>query len=83
MVFGCLQPSSTAPPGPGSAEDREAIYGYQREEQVKIVKACHVDPAAGHMGIKKTINRITEHFIWPGIVKDVKAMVCVVSLTAR
>ena len=30
---------------------------------------------AGHMGIKKTINRITERFMWPGIVKDVKAMV--------
>ena len=27
MVFGCLQPSSTAPPGPGLAEEREAIYG--------------------------------------------------------
>ena len=50
---------------------------------MKFVKACHVDLTAGHMGIKKTINRITECFMWPGTVKDVKAMVCVVSLTAR
>ena len=42
---------------------------------MKILRACHVDPTAGHMGIKKTINQITECFMWPGIVKDVKAMV--------
>ena len=34
-----------------------------------------MDPTAGHMGIKKTINRITERFLWTGIVSDVKKMV--------
>ena len=43
---------------------------------MKILRACHIDPTAGHMGIKKTVNRITERFMWPGIVKDVKEMVC-------
>ena len=43
---------------------------------MKILRACHIDPTAGHMGIKRTVNRITEHFMWPGIVKDVKEMVC-------
>ena len=54
----------------------ELRYIQNREEQVKILKACHIDPTAGHMGIKKTVHRITERFIWPGIVKDVKEMVC-------
>lgn len=37
-----------------------------REEQVKILRACHIDPTAGHMGIKKTVSRITECFMRPG-----------------
>ena len=43
-------------------------------EQVKTPKACHVDPTASHMAIK-AINQITECFMWPRIVKDVKAIV--------
>ena len=46
-----------------------------RSEQLKVLKACHKDPTAGHMGIKRTINRISERFYWPGIVADVKNMV--------
>ena len=34
------------------------------------VKACHVDPMSGRMGVKQTLNRISERFIWPGMVKD-------------
>ena len=41
-----------------------------REEQKKILRACHVDQTSGHMGEKKTINRITERFMWNGIVKE-------------
>ena len=43
-------------------------------EQLKILEACHFDPTAGHMGEKKTIARITERFIWSGVVNDVKEM---------
>ena len=46
------------------------------EEQLKILAACHLDPTAGHMGEKRTVKRITERYIWNGIVKDVKEMVC-------
>ena len=56
-------------------QEFELRYIQQREEQLKILRACHVDPTSGHMGEKKTINRITERFMWPGIVKDVKEMV--------
>ena len=31
-----------------------------REEQLKILAACHLDPTAGHMGEKRTVKRITE-----------------------
>ena len=45
-----------------------------RREQLKILEACHFDPTAGHMGEKRTIARITERFIWSGVVNDVKEM---------
>ena len=41
-----------------------------KKEQRRILKACHVDPMSGHMGVKQTLNRISERFIWPGMVKD-------------
>ena len=49
-----------------------------REEQLKILAACHSDTTAGHMGEKQTIARITERYMWSGIVRDVKEMVCIV-----
>jgi len=58
-----------------SLQEIELRYIQQREEQLKILRACHADPTSGHMGEKKTINRITERFMWPGIVRDVKEMV--------
>ena len=45
-----------------------------RREQLKILEACHFEPTAGHMGEKRTIARITERFIWSGVVNDVKEM---------
>ena len=41
----------------------------------KILYACHVEPAAGHLGKNRTIHRIKERFMWHGIVKDVMEMV--------
>lgn len=56
-------------------------YVRSREEQHQILQACHVDPT-GHMGVKKTIGKktigkISERFMWSGIVKDVKEMVSI------
>ena len=34
-----------------------------------------MDPTGGHMGERKTISKISERFMWNGIVKDVKNMV--------
>ena len=46
-----------------------------RKEQLDILKACHIDPTAGHFGVKKTSACISERFLWTGIVKDTKEMV--------
>ena len=36
-----------------------------KDEQTKILKACHVDATVGHMGIKKTVSKITAfHVAW-------------------
>ena len=41
-----------------------------KKEQRRILKVCHVDPMSGYMGGKRTLSRISERFIWPGMVKD-------------
>ena len=46
-----------------------------KDEQMKILQACHVDATAGHMGKTRTIYRIKERFMWHGMVKDVKELV--------
>ena len=39
------------------------------------MRACHVDPTAGHMGKSRTIYRIKERYMWHGVVKDVHDLV--------
>ena len=41
----------------------------------RIVMSCHSDPTSGHLGVKKTVARISDRFIWHGIVKDVNEFV--------
>ena len=47
------------------------------EERKRILESCHKHPMSGHMGSKKTLARITERFIWPGVTKDVYHLVSV------
>ena len=42
---------------------------------MRIMRSCHIDPTAGHLGEKKTIAKISERFSWTEIVKDAKQMV--------
>lgn len=53
----------------------EVKYVQGRKEKQRILKACHSDPTSGHMGVKRTLTRITERFMWPGVVKDVEQLV--------
>ena len=46
-----------------------------RKEQLRIVRACHIDATSGHLGIKKTHNRVAERFYWIEITKDVQKAV--------
>ena len=46
-----------------------------REEQLRIVQACHADPTSGHLGFRRTMARITERFFWKGIARDSKDVV--------
>lgn len=34
-----------------------------------ILNLAHDNPLAGHLGVKKTYNRILRHFFWPGLKK--------------
>lgn len=45
-----------------------------KADQRRIMKSCHVDTTSGHLGIKKTVARIKERFMWKGIWSDVKEM---------
>ena len=53
----------------------EVKYIRSKDEQHKILKACHMDPTSGHMGIKRILSQITERFMWPGVAKDVEQLV--------
>ena len=53
-------------------------YLQTKEEQLKVIHACHVDATAGHMGKMKNIYHIKEKFMWHGMVKDVANMVSVI-----
>ena len=46
-----------------------------RNEQQKILRACHIDATAGHMVEQKTIAWVSERFVWAGVVKALKRMV--------
>lgn len=50
-------------------------YIKSRSDQLRIVKSCHVDATSGHFGVKKTVARIKERFMWKGVWKDAKDMV--------
>ena len=40
--------------------------------RVKILQLAHDIPAAAHLGINKTKNRVEQHFYWPTMISDIK-----------
>lgn len=58
-------------------------YIRSKEEQLRILRACHCDATSGHLGLKKTLARITERFSWYGMTKDVEDMVRCIMSNAR
>ena len=55
----------------------EIRYIVNRDEQLKILQACHADPTSGHLGFRRTLARITERFLWKGVVKDSQDIVSI------
>ena len=47
----------------------------EKAERRRILEVCHHHPTSGHFGIRKTLARVTERFMWPGMTKDVREMV--------
>lgn len=56
-----------------------------KENRAKIIKDHHDPPQCGHLGIFKTVSRITEHFYWPKLRADVTTYVrkCVTCLETK
>ena len=36
----------------------------------RVLRKCHDDPTAGHLGIAKTITRLSRHYYWPKMHRD-------------
>jgi hypothetical protein len=60
---------------PDVSADDEWAFRYQiivpKSYQSEILSLAHDTPLSGHLGINKTFRKITTHFYWPGIRKDV------------
>lgn len=41
----------------------------------RVLHENHNQPAAGHLGIRKTVNRVCNRYFWPGMVRDVAKFV--------
>lgn len=39
--------------------------------RAEILNMAHDNPLAGHLGVRKTYDRILRHFFWPGLKRDV------------
>ncbi|KAH8292632.1 hypothetical protein KR054_001713, partial [Drosophila jambulina] len=42
------------------------------EHRLRILEECHDAPTAGHLGVRKTIIRISQKYYWPGMFRDVR-----------
>lgn len=40
-----------------------------------VLKENHTDVTAGHLGTRKTINRVQRHYYWPGLYRDVSKFI--------
>lgn len=52
-------------------ENDNAKLVVPRHEIQNVLNAYHDSPTAGHMGVERTVQRITNHLYWTGLRKDV------------
>lgn len=41
----------------------------------RVLHENHSQPAAGHLGIRKTVNRVCNRYYWPGMMRDIAKFV--------
>ena len=56
----------------GEPEQRYMQLVLPKKHRQKVMEMAHSMPLAGHLGSKKTIDRIIRRFYWPGMFKEVK-----------
>ena len=55
--------------------ERKVKVVISRDEQRRVLMACHSEPTSGHFGVTKTYKRIAERFYWKGMITDVRELV--------
>ena len=40
------------------------------EQRQRVLKECHDEPTSGHLGIAKTLTRLSRFYYWPGMQRD-------------
>ena len=60
---------------PDVSADDEWAFRFQiivpKSYRHEILSLAHDTPLSGHLGINKTLQKVTTHFYWPGVRKDV------------
>ncbi|MBJ4437048.1 hypothetical protein JGE05_23620, partial [Salmonella enterica subsp. enterica serovar Corvallis] len=46
-----------------------------REQRKSVLRECHDEPSAGHLGREKTYDRLTQYYFWPKSHADVRRYV--------
>ena len=69
LVFRVWRPKGSSPGDWRSCEQ----FVLPKKYRPMVLQLAHDIPLGGHMGIKKTKDRILQRYYWPGIFKDVAA----------
>jgi hypothetical protein len=69
----------------GSSPPLRVLVPADDKLKQQIMAECHDAPTAGHLGYKKTLDRVRQYFDWQGIAKDVKSYcrTCPVCMAAK
>lgn len=62
-------------------EHRQVVVPKSQVEE--ILTLCHDDPASGHLGVTKTLEKLRSRFYWSSMFRDVKAWVATCKPCAR
>lgn len=57
----------------GQREHAQVVLPFA--ERRNILQKCHDDKTSGHLGVRKTLEKIRQRFYWPGLQTDVRTYV--------